>query len=76
MDGATIYETPRELAMLVGMDGLVWRDKNPFVTLPAGKDWHDIDMCLCGIDISASLARVGLQCGRMTADWMEPKIVR
>jgi len=76
VDGGTIYETPRELAALVGVDGLVWRDKSPFVNLPVGKDWHDLDLCLCGIDISASLARVGLRCERMTADPMELKIVR
>lgn len=45
VDGETIYETPRELATLVGMDGLVWRDKNPFVNWFVGKDWHDLDLC-------------------------------
>lgn len=76
VDGETIYETPRELATLVGMDGLVWRDKNPFVNWSVGKDWHDLDLCLCGVDISASLGRVGLKRERMTADPMELKIVR
>jgi hypothetical protein len=76
LDGGTIYETPRELARLVGMDGLVWREKNPFAKWPAGKDWHDLDLCLCGIDIPASLSQVGLRCERMTADPMEFEIVR
>lgn len=76
IDGETVYDTPRELAKLVGMDGLVWRERNPFINMPADKDWRDLDLCLCGIDIPASLGRAGLRCARVSPDPMEFSVVR
>ncbi len=57
-----IYNTPRELAELVGGEaGLIWQTRNPFVGLPKGKDWHDLDLCLCPIDLEATLLGVGFR---------------
>lgn len=55
------YDTPRKLAaFLGGEDKLVWQGQNPFVRWPEGKDWHDLDLCLCGINLSATLDKAGL----------------
>ena len=59
--GGRIYSTPGELANLVGGAGnLTWRKKNPFVKWPEGEDWHRMDLCLCPIDVEATLAAAGL----------------
>jgi hypothetical protein len=76
LDAGAIYETPRELAKLVGTEGLVWRERNPFAKWPVGKDWRDLDLCLCGVDIPASIGRMGLRCERMTEDPMEFTVIR
>lgn len=56
------YATPRQLADLVGGEGnLVWRSQNPFERSPEEKDWRDLDLCLCGIDVAATLSGVGLR---------------
>jgi len=75
-DGGTIYQTPRELAELVGLHGLVWIESSSFVNLPTGVDWQDLDLCLCAIDIPASLGSVGLRCGNRSADPMELEVIR
>ncbi|RUU60706.1 hypothetical protein EOD04_22350 [Mesorhizobium sp. M2C.T.Ca.TU.009.01.2.1] len=55
------YTTPRDLAALVGgEDKLIWQTKNPFVPWPEGKDWHDLDLCLCAVDMNATLGKAGL----------------
>jgi hypothetical protein len=55
------YDTPRALADLVGgQDHLIWQDRNPFRPWPEGKDWKDLDLCLCPIDLAATLAKAGL----------------
>jgi hypothetical protein len=57
-----VYSTPRDLAEIVGgIDNLIWVSSNPFVNLPADRDWHDLDLCLCPIDLEATLARAGLK---------------
>jgi hypothetical protein len=56
------YKTPAELAVLVGgTDKLVWGSQNPFVNWPADKDWHATDLCLCPIDLAATLANGGFK---------------
>jgi len=75
-DGKMVYETPRQLSKLVGLDGLVWLAQSPFVNLPADKDWRDLDLCLCAIDVRASLAKVGLRCEQISPDPMELTVVR
>lgn len=66
-----VYSTPRELAELVGgAANLVWQKENPFVSWPKGKDWHQMDLCLCPISIEATLNGVGLR-WRRGADPME-----
>ncbi|RVK55594.1 hypothetical protein CN090_20040 [Sinorhizobium meliloti] len=55
------YNTPRELAdLLGGEDTLVWQSTNPFLKWPEGEDWHVLDLCLCPIDMKATLDRAGL----------------
>jgi hypothetical protein len=66
------YGTPRKLAELVGgKDRLVWINTNPFRKWPDGKDWHDLDLCLCPVDLEATLQRAGFSWRRGTADPME-----
>lgn len=56
------YDTPRQLATLLGgEDKLIWQTQNPFVRWPEGKDWRDLDLCLCGINLAATLEKAGLQ---------------
>jgi hypothetical protein len=56
------YACPRQLATLVGgLDKLVWGNENPFRSWPADKDWHDLDLCLCPIDLEATLSKAGLK---------------
>lgn len=56
------YETPRKLAaFLGGEDRLVWQSQNPFVRWPEGKEWRDLDLCLCCINLSATLSKAGLR---------------
>lgn len=65
------FNTPRELATLIGgEDRLVWSDKNPFVNWPVEKDWHDLDLCLCPVDLEATLKGAGFHWTR-GADPME-----
>lgn len=55
------YDTPRQLAKLLGgEDKLIWQSQNPFVRWPEGKDWHELDLCLCPIDLTATLEKAGL----------------
>ncbi|SHF09752.1 hypothetical protein SAMN02745157_1632 [Kaistia soli DSM 19436] len=55
-----IYNTPGELAELVGgVDRLVWQSFNPFTPWPAGKDWHALDLCLCPVNVEATLTSAG-----------------
>jgi len=70
------YNTPRELSELVGSTNkLVWQSTNPFVKWPAEKDWHDLDLCLCSIDLAATLSQAGFRWQRGEADPMEWYIV-
>ena len=56
------YDTPRQLAVLLGgQDKLIWQSQNPFVRWPQGKDWRDLDLCLCGINLPATLEKTGLR---------------
>jgi hypothetical protein len=56
------YGSPRQLATLVGgLDNLMWGDKNPFRSWPSDKDWHDLDLCLCPIDLEATLGAAGFK---------------
>ncbi len=56
------YDTPRQLAALLGgEDKLIWQSQNPFVRWPPGKDWRDLDLCLCGINLPATLEKAGLR---------------
>jgi hypothetical protein len=69
------YNSPRELSELLGgTDNLVWQEKNPFVNWPAGRDWHDLDLCLCSVDLAATLSQAGLR-WRRGDDPMEWHIV-
>ena len=44
------YQTPAQLAELVGgMDQIVWADDQP----------HDINNCLCPVDLESTLAQAG-----------------
>lgn len=66
------YGTPRKLAaFLGGEDRLVWQGVSPFARWPKGKDWHDLDLCLCGIDLAATLSKAGLRWHRDDDDPME-----
>jgi hypothetical protein len=57
-----IYSTPRELAELVGgARNLVWQKKNPFVPWPEEKDWRQMDLCLCPVNLEATLSGAGLR---------------
>ncbi len=59
--GGREFNTPRELASLVGgEENLVWKGFNPFARWSEGKDWRDLDLCLCGIDLPATLERAAL----------------
>jgi hypothetical protein len=65
------YRTPRQLAHLVGgEDKLVWGNSNPFRNWPEGKNWRDLDLCLCPIEMEATLSQVGFRWHR-GADPME-----
>lgn len=56
------HETPGELAKLVGgVENLVWQTENPFVGWPEGKDWHELDLCLCSIDVPNTLTNAALK---------------
>jgi hypothetical protein len=48
-------------ALLGGEDKLIWQSQNPFVRWPPGKDWRDLDLCLCGINLPATLEKAGLR---------------
>lgn len=67
----TTAETPRELAAMIGDDNLVWSGRNPFAGWPEGKEWKDPDLCLCTVDVKASLSRAGLRWRRSEQDAME-----
>lgn len=55
------YNTPRELATLVGgEEKLIWQDQNPFRPPPKDGDWKKLDLCLCPIDLVATLEKAGL----------------
>lgn len=69
-DGHT-YSTPGELAELLGgMDKLVWQETNPFRRWDEAKDWRDPDLCLCPVDLKATLRASGLN-WELGADPME-----
>jgi hypothetical protein len=69
--GAVVAYTPRELANVVGHEAIVWRDRNPFARWPEGKDWRDPDLCLCPVDVPATLTMAGLRWRRSELDPME-----
>jgi hypothetical protein len=49
------YNTPAELAELVGgAEKLVWQDLEPSAV-------HAMDLCLCPIDLAATLSKAGLE---------------
>lgn len=55
-----VYGTPRQLAELIGgQDRLIWSGESPFRNLPEGKDWRDLDLCLCAIELEKTLANAG-----------------
>lgn len=55
------YNTPRNLAVLLGgEEKLIWQARNPFQPWPDGKEWKDLDLCLCPIDLAATLENAGL----------------
>lgn len=65
------YDTSRQLAALLGgCDKLVWEAANPFKRVANGRDWRDLDLCLCAIDLPATLAKADLK-WRLGADPME-----
>jgi len=49
------------LAELVGgANNIIWRTDNPFRrNWPKGKDWRVMDLCLCPVDLEATLANAG-----------------
>ena len=56
------YNSPAELAILVGgAEKLVWQTQNPFVGWPPDKDWHAMDLCLCPINLEATLSNAGFR---------------
>jgi hypothetical protein len=66
------YQTPAELAGLVGgVEKLVWHTANPFRPWPEGKDWREMDGCLCPIDLEATLQQAGFKWerGRDPFEW-------
>lgn len=55
------FWTPRQLAELLGgEDRLVWASESPFRNLPEGRDWQDLDLCLCAIELEATLEKASL----------------
>lgn len=65
--GGQWHKTPSELATLVGgVDKLVWQKTNPFVGWPEGEDWRRMDLCLCPINLEATLAKAGFTWSRGT----------
>ena len=65
------YDTPRKLAALIGGErNLIWQNNNPFRPWPDGKDWKDLDLCLCPVNLTATLAKAGFNYQR-GADPME-----
>ena len=73
-DGGVTYQSPKQFANLVGVEGIVWLPEPR--DLVNRKPWRDMDSCLCHVDIEASLGRVGLSCERYTPDPMELRVVR
>lgn len=61
IDGNLGYSRPDELIKLVGIDNLVWQDKNPFSRWPVDQDWRRMDLCLCPVNLSKTLGRAGLK---------------
>jgi hypothetical protein len=54
------YDTPRKLATLIGgAHNLIWHGHTPFYPPPDGEDWKDLDLCLCQIDLAATLEKAG-----------------
>jgi len=60
-----LYSSPAQLATLVGgAEKLVWQSKNPFVPWASDKDWKAMDLCLCPIDLAATLEKAGFKWAR------------
>lgn len=69
--GTITAETPRDLAILIGDQNIVWRERNPFSRWPEGKNWKNPDRCLCPVDLNASLTKARLRWKRSDIDPME-----
>jgi hypothetical protein len=71
------YRSPRQLAELVGgEDKLVWQTANPFRKWSEGKNWRDLDVCLCPINLEATLQQAGFGWRRGEPDPMEVFVER
>lgn len=75
LDGRTY--APRALASIVGgIDHLIWREQNPFVNLPDGLNWQYPDLCLCAIDIDATVSAARFRLTLGGSDPMEMLLER
>jgi hypothetical protein len=54
------YNTPAELATIIGgPENIIWLDYNPFRPWPEDKNWKAMDLCLCPVDLAATLTKAG-----------------
>jgi hypothetical protein len=54
------YDTPRKLAALLGgREKLIWQGHNPFIRWSKDNNWKDLDLCLCPVDLAATLEQCG-----------------
>ena len=59
--GDLVCERIGELSAFLGGDKcIVWRHKNPFHGWDEKKDWKDAKLCLCPVDVEATLNRAAL----------------
>ena len=59
--GELVCERIGELsAFLGGVERLVWRPTNPFYGWKDRTDWKAPDLCLCPVDVDATLDSAGL----------------
>ena len=60
--GTREFNSPRALAVLLGgTEKIIWQESNPFHNAPKGEDWQDLDLCLCAVDLAATLKQAGFE---------------
>lgn len=60
---------------MIGDENIIWRADNPFSRWPEGKDWKNPDLCLCPVDLDASLTKARLHWKRAEIDPMEYLVI-